>query len=52
MENNMNPSTARKDWERWREELRSNALERDTHLQSLLHVYRPNWDRAVWPRWR
>jgi acyl-CoA dehydrogenase len=46
MENHMNPSTARKDWERWREELRSNPLDRDTHLQSLLRVYRPGLDSA------
>jgi alkylation response protein AidB-like acyl-CoA dehydrogenase len=47
MDGDMNPSSARKDWDRWREDLRGNSFAGDTHLQSLLRVYRPGLDTAA-----
>ena len=47
MDDHMNPSSARKDWDRWRESVRLNPFDGDPHLQSLLRVYRPGLDTTA-----
>ena len=42
----MTPQNARHEWDLWRAAVRRNSYDTDTHLQSLLALYRPTLDTA------